>query len=108
MSLTSRDFYDQINPDEEGTTAELQDNLVRQEICKLSGIKDWFKDETSPLLKRMKVKQQNSVGKEDVIFQLHVALWPKNDLATFERLLEEHPLLADSKFGKARDTLLIR
>lgn len=111
MSLTSReDFYDQIK--EEGTfVAELEDNLVRQEICKLSGIKDVQEEEEAALLLRKKMKQQNSVvhgEKEDIIAQLHVSLWPKNDLKSFQSLLEQHPLLVDSKFGKSRDTLLIR
>ena len=45
---------------------------------------------------------------EDVTAKVHVALWPKNDMEAFESILNQHPEVIDSKFGKTKDTLMIR
>ena len=46
--------------------------------------------------------------KEDITAKIHVALWPKNDMQMFETMLHEHPEVIESKFGKCKDTLLMR
>ena len=48
------------------------------------------------------------VEKEDFTAKVHVALWPKNDTDTFETILNEHPEVIESKFGRCKDTLLMR
>ena len=48
------------------------------------------------------------VEKEDFTARVHVALWPKNDMDTFETILNEHPEVIESKFGRCKDTLLMR
>ena len=45
---------------------------------------------------------------EDITAKVHVALWPKNDMEAFESILNQHPEVMDSKFGKTKDTLIIR
>ena len=45
---------------------------------------------------------------EDITAKVHVALWPKNDMEAFESILNQHPEVIDSKFGKTKDTLMIR
>ena len=45
---------------------------------------------------------------EDITAKAHVALWPKNDMEAFETILNQHPEVIDSKFGRCKDSLLIR
>ena len=60
----------------------------------------------------MKFRKSSNSGRieknEDIVAKAHVALWPQNDMETFERILKEHPEVIDSKFGRCKDTLLIR
>ena len=84
-------------------TTELEDNLVRNEICKLKGLQNSLS---------MRVKKQISldIHKEcdALIAKVHLALWPQNDMETFAKVLEEHPEVLESQFGRCKDTLLIR
>ena len=45
---------------------------------------------------------------EDITAKAHISLWPKHDMETFENILNEHPEVINSKFGRSKDTLLIR
>ena len=93
--------------------ADYEETLFRDAVCSLRNKKN--STSASTMIKslgsctkmgRLSEKHVELEQKEDLVAKVHLALWPKNDMETFYRLLEEHPEVVNSRFGKCQDTLL--
>ena len=104
--------------DQEAKT-DYEDTLVRDAIC---GLRKGLKGSSISEAGKLKAKMGRlsacagtssasaaavSLGKdEDLVAKVHLALWPRNDMETFYRVLQDHPKVVNSTFGKCQDTLL--
>ena len=105
--------------DQEAKT-DYEDTLVRDAIC---GLRKGLKGSSISEAGKLKAKMGRlsacagtssasaatvSVGRkdEDLVAKVHLALWPRNDMETFYRVLQDHPEVVNSTFGKCQDTLL--
>lgn len=97
--------------DQEASAGDYEDTLIRDAICSLrKGKKAMAEVKSKPGCSvfgaSKSEKHVEKQAKEDFVARVHLALWPKNDMETFYRLLEEHPEVVNSRFGKCQDTLL--
>ena len=88
--------------------ADYEETLFRHAVCSLRSNKKLVVKSLGSRTKmgRLSEKHVELEQKEDLVAKVHLALWPKNDMETFYRLLEEHPEVVNSRFGKCQDTLL--